>query len=280
MIDQFFNLKIIKLALLIKDDFEKTDFPGICTQMSFYLLMAFFPLLIFLISFVGNVVSQFETYLYDILKTFLPNLSYDYVVDLLNSLISEHSNNRYLLLMLSFFFATLAARAIMIGLNQTYGQNETRSHLKIWFLSFVFTLLFAFSILMIVSAYIFTADLGKFIFQFFNYSSHTYGIWSFFATLFSWLISTLIFNMIYVIAPAQHLKFIDGFPGAIFSTLGLNIAFRIFALFINNSTKYTTLYGNLGGLFALLVGIYFICVVLNLGGKINIYWSNFKKQTL
>ena len=79
--------------------------------------------------------------------------------------------------------------------------------------------------------------------------------------------------MIYVLTPAQPLKFKSGLPGALFATLGLNIAFRIFTLFINHSTKYSTLYGSLGGLFALMVAIYFICVILNLGGKINLYWS-------
>ena len=60
------NLKMVKLLFFLMEDFEETDFSGICTQMSFYLLLAFFPLLLFLISFIGNFIKPFESYLYDI----------------------------------------------------------------------------------------------------------------------------------------------------------------------------------------------------------------------
>lgn len=278
MLKRLLNTKLVKLGFLLKEDFEKTDFSGICSQMSFYLLMAFFPLLLFLISFVGKFVKQFETYLYEILKAFLPNLSYDYVTSLLNTLTSQISDSNYSLLLITFFFATLAARAIMIGLNQTFGRRETRSHLKIWLLSFLFTILFALAILLIAIAYIFSADIGTFIFQIFGVSLDYYPAWRLLALIVSWVVSTLLFNIVYVMATAKRLKFLDGLPGAFFATLGLNIAFRIFTWFINHSTKYSSLYGNLGGLFALLVGLYFICVILNLGGKINLYWSIYKKK--
>lgn len=278
MIKRLLNTKIAKFGFLLMEDFEKTDFQGICAQMAFYLLMAFFPLLIFLISFVGKFVNEFATYLDQILMAFLPDLSYAYVSDLLASLTSQISDSNYFLIMISFFFATLAARAIMIGLNQTYGSAETRSHLKIWILSFLFTLLFALAIVLIAVAYVFSLGIGEFIFQFFGISSDNYPSWQFLALAVSWLLSTLLFNMVYVMAAAKRLKYFDALPGAIFATFGINVAFRIFAWFMNNSDNYNILYGNLGGLFALLVGIYLICVILNLGGKINLYWSIYKRN--
>ncbi|MBU4541842.1 MAG: YihY/virulence factor BrkB family protein [Firmicutes bacterium] len=278
MIKQLLNSKIVKLLFFLREDFETTDFSGICTQMSFYLLLAFFPLLLFLISFIGNFIKPFESYLYEILKTFLPNLSYDYVTGLLNSIISQVSGSQYSLIVIAFFFSSLAARAIMIGINQTYGRIETRTLKTIWLYSFLFTILFALAILLIALAYLFSADVGAVIFTQIGLYTYYYPILSFFAIIFSWIISTLIFNMIYVMAPAQPLKFKNGLPGALFATLGLNIAFRVFTLFVNHSTKYSTLYGSLGGLFALMVAIYFICVILNLGGKINLYWSLYQDK--
>lgn len=273
MIERIMNLKMVKLLFFLMEDFEETDFSGICTQMSFYLLLAFFPLLLFLISFIGNFINPFESYLYDILKIFLPNLSYDYVTGLLDSIISQSAGSHYGLIVVAFFFSSLATRAIMIGINQTYGRDETRTLREIWLYSFLFTFLFTLAILLIAVAYLFSADVGAVIFQKIGLYTYYYPALSFFAVVFSWIVSTFIFNMIYVLTPAQPLKFKSGLPGALFATLGLNIAFRIFTLFINHSTKYSTLYGSLGGLFALMVAIYFICVILNLGGKINLYWS-------
>lgn len=278
MIERMMNLRIVKLLFFLKEDFEETDFSGICTQMSFYLLLAFFPLLLFLISFIGNFIKPFETYLYDILEVFLPNLSYEYVTSILDSIISQVSGSHYSLILVAFFFSSLATRAIMIGINQTYGRKETRTLRAIWLYSFLFTILFTLAILLIVVAYIFSADLGAVIFKEFGLYTYYYPFLSFFAVAFSWIVSTFIFNMIYVMAPAQPLKFKSGLPGALFATLGINIAFRIFTLFVNHSTKYSTLYGSLGGLFALMVALYFICVILNLGGKINLYWSLYRDK--
>lgn len=65
----------------------------------------FFPLL-FLISFIGNFIKPFESYFYDILKIFLPNLSYDYVTGLLDSIISQSAGSHYSLIVVAFFFSS------------------------------------------------------------------------------------------------------------------------------------------------------------------------------
>jgi membrane protein len=273
VLERLLNSPLIKLWRWLLADFKRTDFSGICTQMSFYLLLAFFPLLLFLISFIGKFIRPFENYLYDILKAFLPSLSYTYVTGLLSTMTSQISDSSYGMILISFFFAALAARAVMIGINQTYGRRETRPLIKIWLYSFLFTLLFALAILLIVLAYILSADAGAVIFKEIGLYTYYYPFISLFAVIFSLAVSTFIFNMIYVWAPEHPLKFSAGLPGALFATLGLNVALRIFVWFINHSSKYSTLYGNLGGLFALMVAIYFICIILNLGGKINLYWS-------
>ncbi|MGL4607520.1 MAG: YihY/virulence factor BrkB family protein [Eubacteriaceae bacterium] len=276
MFKKLLNSKLFSFIFFLVDDFEATDFLGTCAQMSFYLLMAFFPFFLFLISFVGRFVTQFEDYLYAILKAFLPTLSYDYVVTLLTQLKGDFSSSEPLLVFLSFLFATLAVRAVVTGLNQTYGQTEKRSLLKLWIFSFIFTILFAVGILLVVITYVLTTDLGNFIYTYLKISENFRFIILIFTQIFFWSISTFLFCLIYATAPVNRLKLKDGLPGAIFATFGLNIAFRIFSFFINHSTKYATLYGTSGGLFALLVGIYFICVVINLGGKLNLYWSFYK----
>lgn len=277
MLTKILDTKLFRFIFFLMADFEKTDFLGICAQMSYYLLMAFFPLLLFLISFVGKFVEQFESYLYDILKAFLPTLSYDYVINLLNQFSIKAGPQNTILIIWCFFFATLAARAVIIGLNQTYGCEEHRSIFKLWTFSFLYTILFAVAILLIAITYLLTTDIGTYFYDLFKIDPNAYLELTLLTQIFFWPISTLLFCLIYMSAPTRHLKLKESLPGAIFATFGLNVAFRIFTFFIDHSSKYSALYGNLGGLFALLVGIYFICVILNLGGKINLYWSIYKR---
>ncbi|MDI3535825.1 MAG: rane protein [Eubacteriaceae bacterium] len=280
MINKLLESKPAKLVFFLMNDFEETDFPGTCTQMAFFLLLSFFPLLVFLISFVGRFIETFEDYLFDILRTFLPELSYQYVTNLLESMTQYHNNSKYFLILLSLFFATFAVRAIMVGLNQTYAQQEARSHLKIWGLSFLFTILLAIAVLFVLVAYFISVDLGEFILTSLGLSEYQASLIQMGAIFFSWTIAILLLNFIFTKAPSQSLRFKSGFPGSIFAFLGLNIAFRIFTLFINHSSRYSSLYGNLGGLFALLVALYFISIIINLGGKVNLYWSFYRKKEL
>ncbi len=265
--------KLTEFIIFMVEDMDRTDFWGICAQMSFYIIMAFFPLIIFLINFVGRFIVQFKDYLFDILKEYLPQLSYDYVRTLIDTLTRNLADNNYILVLFTFFFATLAARAIMTGMNQNYGNRESRSHLKIWLLSFLFTVLFAISIILIISAYVFSEAISEYILVRLGIDQFNIILMNIFTLVFSLVTSIFLFTCVYVLAPDRHLRFVQGLPGAVFSTLGINIAFRIFLKFMNHSTKYTLLYGNFGGLFALLVGIYFVCVILNLGGKINVFFS-------
>lgn len=269
-----FKKKIMDFALFLASDFQKTDFWGLCSQMAFYLLMAFFPLLLFLINFIGRYLSGFKTYLFDFLQRFLPNMSYDFAYNLVETLDHNFNTNNYLLLLVTFFFASLAARAIIIGMNQNYGSQEKRRPWHIFLLSFLFTFLFAFSLLFIIIAYIIGENLGLRLLNYIGLSAFAISITRFTSFIFAAAVMLLAFDAIYVLAPANRIGFKAALPGAVFATIGINVALRIFIIFANHSYRYTFLYGSAGGLFALLVGIYCICFVLNIGGKINVYFSS------
>lgn len=254
-------------------DSDRTDFWGICSQMAFYLLMAFFPLIIFLVNFVGEFVVQSRAYLFEILRNYLPDIAYNYVYDLIHALPPATGENHYFMLLLAFFFSTLAARAVMIGMNSTYGYLETRSRKKLWILSFIFTFAFAVMILLIITAFLLSQTLTAFILNKLGLSPFTYNLISTTTFIFSFLVTVLICDLVYTMAPSKRLSFKHSLPGALFSAAGITIIFRIFLIFVNRSAKYTLLYGSFGGLFALLVGIYFLCVILNFGGKINVYFN-------
>lgn len=260
------------------DDMYETDFFGICMQMAFYFLLAFFPMIIFLINFIGQVMASFQGYLFAFLKSFLPDLSYNYVQMVLNQLQNTHFHNQLLLIIITFCFASMAARAIMIGINQNYGNIERRNLFHVWILAFVFTLLFAVSLVLVIVIYVIMNDMTENILIRIGLTRFSVAITQVFTFVFAFVVTILAFDCIYVLAPAKSLTIRQGLPGAIFMTLALNIALRIFVFFVNHSTKYTMLYGNLGGFFALLVGIFFICFIFNFGSKINYYVEIFNIQ--
>ncbi len=266
-----FRERLTDALLYIVDDLYATDFWGVCTQMAFYSLMAFFPMVIFLINFVGKIIVQFKEILYLFLKLSLPDLSYQYCVQLVDTLEGSLGESPTFLPILTFILASMAARAIMIGINQNYGTGESRRLPVVWFYAFVITFLFALSLVVAIVAYFILSDMCIALLTAMGLDTITSTFTQVFTSGFLMVILTLLFDLIYTLAPVKPLKLSQGLPGAIFCTLGIGIAFRIFVYFANHSTRYTMLYGNLGGLLALLVSIYLICVILNAGAKINVY---------
>ncbi len=242
MLKRMMESRFVRRTIFVLQDLYDTDFLGICAQMSFYLLMSFFPLLAFINGFVGGFILGFEEYIYEILKSFLPDLSLQYILDSYTTLEQDINGTNYLFLILvTFIFATLAARAIMTGLNTTYGEIETRSQGRVWLLSIIFTILFAVALIIIFAAYLFSTGIGEFIFRFFKISGNDYNLWSILTIIFSFLVSAFLFDMIYIFAPAHKIGFTEGLPGAIAAPWVLMWPF-VFCWFLNVSSKYTVLY--------------------------------------
>ena len=267
---------LTRIIHYIIEDLRNTDFFGVCYQMAFYLLLSFFPLILFLINFVSKIIVHFEQYLFDFLKIYLPKLSYQYVTDLILFLEENIHNNNYFLLFLTFILASMAARAIMIGINQNYNCKEERNLLKVWLYAFIITLFLGIAMILIASIYILLSNSSIYILEFFKLEKLSVLFTRLFPFCFAIVFNILLFTSIYTLAPTKKVKFKDNLPGSIFATFAILIVLKIFIAFINHSKKYTMIYGSLGGLFALLFTIYFICIIVNAGCKLNVYYQNYK----
>ncbi|MGL4284580.1 MAG: YihY/virulence factor BrkB family protein [Eubacterium aggregans] len=274
-----FNLEAVKDSVLyIIDDLYDTDFLGVCTQMAFYFLLAFFPMVIFLINFVGKIIVHFDQYIFEFLRAYMPQLSYDYVVNLTVMLENNIKENSVLLPILTFIFASMAARAIMVGINQSYGCEERRSLPKVWLLAFAITLLFGIALILIVTSYVLLSDVSTHLLNALGLAVVSAFLTKLISFCLAVLITILALYCIYTLAPTKRSSFKESLPGAILATVGMLMVFRIFVIFVDHSSRYTMLYGSLVSLFTLLVAIYFICVILNIYSKINVYWQDYFKN--
>jgi membrane protein len=259
------------LLSYIVDDIYDTDFWGICTQMAFFFLLAFFPMIIFLVDFGSRFLLHFKQYLYDLLQMMLPNLSFNYVVQLTTSLEQNNGGDQFLLPVASFIFASLGAHAIITGINQNYRITENRRPITVIMLSFLITILFGVAVVCIIVAYLILSGFATGILTVLGLQTLVSLNTQVLTFFFSLAVLVILFDGIYALAPARRTSFQENLPGAILATLGVSIVLRIFVIFANHSNRYTLLYGNWGGLFALLVLIYFFCVILNIGSKFNLY---------
>lgn len=250
--------------------FEDDDIPALGAQMTYYLILALFPFIIFLINLFSFTSLAADSGFTDSLKQYLPYDAWNIIDNIISSAIQNKSST-----LLSFggigtlWAASNGVNALIRGLNKAYDKEETRPFWKVRLISLIFTLAFSiiiiFSFLMLVS--------GKIIEE--HLFSST-GIPLFFQTLWNTIryfipILTMmsIFTLLYYYIPNHRVSFRETIPGAILSTLGWIIFSSFFSIYVNNFNSFSKIYGSLGGVIILLLWIYWSTVIVLLGGELN-----------
>ena len=115
---KIFN-KTAQFIKLLTRRFIRNDIPGTSAQLSYYLIMAFFPFVIFLITTL-SYSSLFEFSLPDLLTRILPSNSADFLILVINELLEARSGSLLSVSMITtIFFASKGVKGIIAGVNKS-----------------------------------------------------------------------------------------------------------------------------------------------------------------
>ena len=96
-----------------------------------------------------------------------------------------------------------------------------------------------------------------------------------------WVITIIIFffaiSFLYYLGPSKKQKFRFISAGATLSTLLIILLAIGFNYYIENFSRYNTLYGSIGTLIIIMLWIYFVAMVILIGFDLNASISNLKK---
>lgn len=262
-------------------EYEKDHLGYLSAQTSYFLLLSFIPFLIFLLTIIGSLNLPSDE-LYHYLNSILPAQSYTLVSGILSEVLKTSSVN-ILSLILTLYFATKGVWATVVALNKAYCQDESRSTLHLLVLSFVFTLIFVFILIFTLFSLVFGKIIGEMIFKYFYLYEEFIVLWEYMRYIITMMSMIVIFSFIYKHAPSckEKIKVKDIIVGSTFTTLCWTLASSIFAYYVNNyNHSYVSLYGSLGGIFALLVWLYISSTIIILGGEVNSYLYKKKRHLI
>lgn len=245
------------------------DIFALGAQLAYYLMLSFFPFLIFLMTVVG--FSHLDSAdILDGLRTILPNNVFS-LVDVTVVEIVETQNAGLLgaSIALTIWSASSGFRAVIKGLNKAYNIKDSRSFIKRSFVAIIFTLALVMLIMLTLAMMVFGEIIGKYILAIFPFKSVIAYIWNISRYLIVVFMMILIFACIYRYTPARKISWREVYPGAIVSTLGWIIVSLGFSYYINNIANYSRLYGSVGAVFVLMTWLYITSMILILGAEFN-----------
>jgi membrane protein len=242
--------------------------------LSFYFLLALFPLLLFLTALLGYFADA-GTELRHNLLTYLRAIVPASASDLINTTvveISQKSSGGKLSfgLVTSLWFASSGMGAIIEGLNVAYDVKETRAWWRRTLLAILLTVALAVLIITALTLMFYGNRIAEWISSRYGFGISFAAAWTILQWLFVLVFVFLAFVLIYYFAPDLHeqqLRWLT--PGATVGVcLWLLVSF-LFGSYLNFYNSYSVVYGSLGAVIILMLWFYLTGVTILIGGEVN-----------
>jgi membrane protein len=253
------------------EQINEDDVFGRAAQLSYYFLLAVFPLLLFLMTLLGYFAEAGSEIRYKLI-TYLGKVMPYSAVDLIQRTINEISKDKgggklSFGLLAALWAASNGMSAITDTLNVAYDVKETRAWWKVRLIAIGLTLMFAVMIILALTTVVLGGRVA-------NLLAATVGLGDVFWKLLQWPIVLLFlvvtFAFIYYFAPNRRKRewhwISPGSVTAVVLWLLISFGFRLYLQFFNS---YSVTYGSLGALIILMLWFYFTGVAILIGGEVN-----------
>lgn len=264
-----------KVAWLIdfsKQLFKKIradDVQAISAQLTYYLILSFFPFLIFIMTLVGYANISMEERITG-LREIIPIEAVNIIEDIVKDVALGRSQALLSFGMLATLWAaSRGINAVVKGLNKAYDTTENRASWKVRGISLLATVILGIVVLLSILLLVFGGWVGDQIVLVFHFSERIHRLWNLLQYIVPLVVMIVVFTFLYMFAPNRRITFKGALPGAIFSTFGWIATSSLFSLYVNQFGNFTRTYGSLGGLMILLVWLYISSIIILVGGEIN-----------
>ena len=242
--------------------------------LSFYFLLALFPLILLLMTMLGMVLESgpvFRETLHEYLSSILPRSASTLVDTTLGEIRRRSGALKFsFALVFSWWSAAKGMLAIVDGLNIAYEVDETRPWWKKYLIASALTIvslvLFASSILITIEGGRLSEDIARY----FGHGDFVIGAWQGLRWILLLGVIAVAFNVLYTFAPnLKHRQWHWLTPGTVVGMslwLLSSLAFKTYLSFFN---QYSATYGSIGAVIILLLWLYLSGAAILVGGAVN-----------
>jgi len=258
-------LKWRQLALRYWELVNKNELMALGGQVTYYLILSFFPLLIFFLTLAGYADVSSEKVFED-LKYILPQEISSLVESIIYEIFSTHSPTLLSFGMLGAFWASMnGINALLRGMSKAYGLREKRSFVRLLLISAVALIIITITIIISLLIQFYGETLGNFIL-------------SKLSLLILLLFLVLVFILLNRMSTNSKYTSRMVLPGSLFSALGWIIISLGFTIYFKHFNNFSLTYGSLGGIMVLLLWLYWSCEILLLGCALNAVLINYNLE--
>lgn len=248
------------------------DIFALSAQFSYYIILAIFPFILLIVI----LLSQHSDLLYEILnevKHLIPAQVYDLIFDIISNSVTSYKMRYFSTsIIVLLWSASSSSVGIIKGINKAYGSDIRKNFIIMRFFGVLFILALMISFQLVL---VFIVG-GKYIINLVMTLTTLPNIIIFLFRIINYvlpiLLLTILLSLIYKFIPSKKIKFTYVVPGALIASLGCLINSLFFSIYVDyRAAYYNNIYGNLAGIFILLLWINITSFIFLLGNEINAF---------
>ena len=270
MSHHYVHMARVLSATVYKELFRTRAFT-MAAAMSYYFLLALFPLLIFLSAMLGYLpIPNLFDQLLDLLAVVVPPAAMKMVEQLLSSLLTPHRGGLLSFGLLSYLWAASGAFVASIeALNVAYDVEKARGwwrdRLRALLLTLTTGLLTLFGLLMILAGPTF----GRLLPLLFPIPEGFGDLWPVLRLVTIFVIFVAAVELQYYLAPNRKQRCMDTLPGSVVAVIGIFLSSSGLGYYVAHLSNYNKSYGSLGAVIILMLWFYLVALLFIVGAELN-----------
>ena len=240
--------------------------------LTYYLLFAIFPLLIFVSTLLGILELDVDS-----IVTGLRQIVPGDVAEVVRGYLEYVSGNasRQLMwfsLVFSIWFPMRAANALLLSVRKAYGMGRPTQFLRHQAKVFLYTICLILTILLSLVLVTVGRSVLNLCADYFHFSAIlTDGFIELWSTLRFVFLGCIVFLALAVLyGLAQETRSVHYvWPGVLFSLTAWMVLSLLFSLYVENAANYSVIYGSIGAIIVLLLWLYLSATMMIMGAEFN-----------
>ena len=264
-------------------DFIQDDALGLAAQLSFYLILALFPFILFLVAVLDTFSDpEFVTRVFDYLRRVLPAQVFDLIKTYTKSTLRNRDTAPGLLsvgILGTIWAASGAFAALINALNRAYDVQETRPFWKVRGIAILMTFglstLIGGGVLLLVAG----PSIGETVAEIFTLDDEFLYVWNIVRWPAALLFMVTTVALIYYFAPDAGQPFRWITPGGFIGVFLWVLASLVFNLYVSSDfNTYNETYGSIGTVIILLLYLYISSLTILFGATLNATLVRIKEE--
>lgn len=260
--------KIMDAAKTVK----QMHIPLHAAYAAYFIVLAVFPALVLILSVLRYTGMEVRG-LVELLDGILPSTMAEGAEELIYSTYRNSSGAMVgVSAVTALWSASRGVYGLLTGLNAVYGVSENRGYIYTRSISVVYTFVFILILLLTLVLHVF----GNSIINLMRQVDNPVVIFfidlidlRFFLLLF---LQSLVFTLMFMVLPnKRRSRFMESLPGGVLSSLGWLVFSDIYSIYVENFSKYSTIYGSVYGIAITMLWLYCCMSILFYGGALNRY---------